>query len=182
MPRFHLALEVKDFAASVTDYTERLQAEPCFVIQDAYALWRTEHLNVSIVPSQQQQFALRHLGWEQDEVCDFTAEKTAEKDVNGIVWETFDFKSQLDAIKKLWPDADTQNLERRSISLEARLKQLEKLVDRMKTSLSIDESLAIYEQGTKLAAACEQALQSSEQRIQIIQDSEGTTAPFVLKD
>jgi len=46
--RIHVALAVRDLPASIQDYTARLGVEPCCIVEDTYALWRTDHLNLSI--------------------------------------------------------------------------------------------------------------------------------------
>ncbi|MGB3308997.1 MAG: hypothetical protein WBG32_07070 [Nodosilinea sp.] len=101
--KLHIALSTEDVAASVADYSERLGCEPSLVVEGIYALWRTDHLNLSIrqaagvSPGQ-----LRHLGWEDD-----TAEAfTADVDVNGITWERFAAHHQADEINEIWPKAN----------------------------------------------------------------------------
>lgn len=98
--RFHIALGVADIAASVEDYSDRLQAQPALVVPDAYALWRTPSLNFSIrkVPAEQVG-QLRHLGWEDAKCASFQTEA----DPNGIQWEHFSLAQQLDEIALAWP-------------------------------------------------------------------------------
>ncbi len=102
MKKLHVALSTDDVAASVVDYSRRLGCEPTLVVDEIYALWRTDQLNLSIrradgvLPGQ-----LRHLGWEDD-----TAEAfSAEEDVNGITWERFAAHHQADEINQAWPAA-----------------------------------------------------------------------------
>lgn len=102
MKKLHLALSTDDIAASVVDYSARLGCVPELVIDGAYALWRTDTVNLSIrqvadvAPGQ-----LRHLGWEDDEATAFTAEV----DVNGITWEHFAAHHQADEIHAAWSGA-----------------------------------------------------------------------------
>lgn len=100
MKKLHLAISTDDIAASVADYSARLGCEPALVIEGAYALWRTESLNLSIrqgagvAPGQ-----VRHLGWEDNQAKAFTAET----DVNGITWERFAAQHQAEEINDVWP-------------------------------------------------------------------------------
>ncbi len=100
MKKLHLAISTDDIAASVADYSVRLGCEPVLVIDGAYALWRTDTLNVSIrqgsgvAPGQ-----VRHLGWEDDQAEAFMVEV----DVNGMTWEHFAAHHQADEIKDAWP-------------------------------------------------------------------------------
>lgn len=98
--RFHIALSVGDLEASVADYSERLGCLPCVVVPGAYALWRTGLLNFSI-RAEGTPGSLRHLGWEDDTAPGFTRQI----DVNGIVWECFAQRHQIDEIADLWPQA-----------------------------------------------------------------------------
>src|SRR3970282_2890066 len=84
--RLHLALGVEDIERSVADYTQRLGHEPDLVIPNAYALWRTDSLNVSVRRTGAEEAGkLRHLGWESDDAAAFTSDV----DCNGIRWESF---------------------------------------------------------------------------------------------
>lgn len=64
---------------------------------------------------------------------------------------------------------------------EAALAELEALVERMETGeLSLDDSLAAFEQGIRLTRRCQQALDAAEQRVQVLlEQDDGTlsTAP-----
>ncbi|MGB2925901.1 MAG: hypothetical protein WBB82_11425 [Limnothrix sp.] len=100
MKKFHLAIATDNLAASITDYSRRLSAEPCIVAKGEYALWRTETLNVSVrrdlsCPSG----TVRHVGWEDSEATEFSEET----DVNGLVWERFDAATQKAEIQEIWP-------------------------------------------------------------------------------
>lgn len=99
MRRIHIALSVEDIEASVVDYTQRLQCEPCVVVPNEYALWRTDGVNFSIRRSQPGAEKLRHLGWEDSSAKEFTQSQ----DINGIVWENFTASQQDEEIKRIWP-------------------------------------------------------------------------------
>lgn len=102
MKRLHLALGVHDIAATVADYTQRLGQAPDLVIPDTYALWRTEHLNLSVRQTDAAIAGnLRHLGWESDQTSTFTTEV----DCNGIPWEYFTAQQQAAEIQAIWPEA-----------------------------------------------------------------------------
>lgn len=102
MNKLHLALTTHDLEASIADYTQRLGAEPCSVVPGAYALWRTESLNVSVrLDLGSPRGSLRHLGWEDPSAEAFSRDT----DVNGIVWERFSAAQQAAEINGLWPQA-----------------------------------------------------------------------------
>lgn len=101
--KLHLAIATQDIAATVKDYSERLNAKPCLIIEDEYALWRTDSLNISV--RQDSKFppgSLRHLGWEDPTAT----EMSTETDVNGILWERFTKEQQAEEIREIWSDAD----------------------------------------------------------------------------
>ncbi|MGJ3249211.1 MAG: hypothetical protein ACFE0I_24445 [Elainellaceae cyanobacterium] len=101
MKRLHIAIATHHLAATVQDYSKRLGTEPCIVVPGEYALWRTESLNFSVrqdascAPGE-----LRHLGWEDENAEDFTAET----DCNGILWERFAAHHQAQEINEIWPN------------------------------------------------------------------------------
>ena len=99
MKKFHVALTVPDIAQSVIDYSARLGASPVLVVPDQYALWRTTTVNLSIRKTAGVATALRHLGWEDPDAKEFSAEP----DVNGILWERFSAAHQAQEINELWP-------------------------------------------------------------------------------
>jgi hypothetical protein len=101
MKRLHVALAVEDFAAAIRDYTSRLGAAPCCTVEGTYALWRTQHVNLSISVRPEESGQLRHLGFE-DPAADSFAEDT---DANGFVWERFSMDHQREEILKHWPHA-----------------------------------------------------------------------------
>jgi len=101
MKKFHIAIAVSDIERSIVDYSKRLGHAPHIIIPHEYALWRTELLNLSIRKTKDTPGTVRHIGWE-----DPAAEKfTAEKDVNGLVWELFNAEHQLEEIHEAWPEA-----------------------------------------------------------------------------
>ncbi len=105
MNKLHLAISTDDIAATVKDYSQRLSAKPCLVIEGEYALWRTDTLNVSVRQDNScSPGSLRHLGWEDASVSSLSAET----DVNGIVWEKFTASQQADEIREIWSDVDYQ--------------------------------------------------------------------------
>lgn len=88
--KLHLAISTQNIAKSVQDYTQRLSMQPTVVIEDEYALWRTDIFNLSIRKTDLKSGTLRHLGFEDE-----TAEKfSTSVDVNGITWEQFNFEQQ----------------------------------------------------------------------------------------
>ena len=105
MKKIHIAISTDKIAETVADYSSRLEAEPCVLIPGQYALWRTATLNVSVrQDSSSSPGALRHLGWEDSSVTEFTQDT----DVNGIVWERFAADQQAAEINALWPEAEYQ--------------------------------------------------------------------------
>ncbi|MEX0732109.1 MAG: hypothetical protein WED00_04510 [Aquisalimonadaceae bacterium] len=105
MKRLHIAISTDKIDETVADYSARLGMQPCSFIPGAYALWRTDSLNVSV----RQDLicnagSLKHLGWE-----DPTApELIQDTDVNGIAWERFTPQQQADEINAIWPEANYQ--------------------------------------------------------------------------
>lgn len=105
MKKLHIALATNNISGCIEDYSRRLGAEPCVVVADEYALWRTNTLNLSIRQDANcHQGELRHLGWEDPSAAQFTQET----DVNGIVWENFNAGQQADEINQTWPGTDYQ--------------------------------------------------------------------------
>lgn len=105
MKKLHIALSTKNVADSIRDYTARLGVKPCSLIENEYALWRTESLNLSIRRDPSCKAGeLRHLGWEDESASEFSKEI----DVNGIVWENFNAQQQANEINELWPEAKYQ--------------------------------------------------------------------------
>ena len=59
------------------------------------------------------------------------------------------------------------------LNFEANLGELERLVERMERGdLSLEDSLKQFEQGIQLVRACQQALQTAEQKVQILMRDE----------
>ena len=99
--RFHVALAVRDFGEALGEYTTRLGSEPCCTVDGRYALWRTDHVNLSISVDPERAGALRHVGFE-----DPSAPRMAmETDPNGFLWERFSEAQQDEEIRNRWPDA-----------------------------------------------------------------------------
>lgn len=70
---------------------------------------------------------------------------------------------------------------RKPVSFEASLEELESLVEQMEDGdLPLEESLAAFEKGIRLARECQEALRQAEQRVRILLDGErgGSLAPF----
>ena len=63
------------------------------------------------------------------------------------------------------------------IDFEKSLEQLEKLVEQMEQGdLTLEQSLAAFEQGVKLTKTCQNALKEAEQRVQILVEQNGNDA------
>ncbi|MEZ5543169.1 MAG: exodeoxyribonuclease VII small subunit [Pseudomonadota bacterium] len=68
---------------------------------------------------------------------------------------------------------------------EKSLQELEKLVERMEQGeLSLEESLAHFEQGVQLSRACQQALREAEQKVEILtqKHAQEEIVPFDSED
>ncbi len=62
--------------------------------------------------------------------------------------------------------------EKKELSYEQSMKRLEEIVAKLeRESLSLDESLKLFEEGTKLADACNKALEKAEQKISRIDEA-----------
>lgn len=97
--KFHIAIAVADLSQSVQDYSQRLACQPQIVIENEYALWRTDTLNFSIRRTAENPGIVRHLGWEDSEASIFTENI----DCNGLKWERFNDQNQLQEIRETWP-------------------------------------------------------------------------------
>ena len=105
MKKLHIAISTDKITETVSDYSQRLNAEPSLVVSGEYALWRTATLNLSVrQDAKVDPGSLRHLGWEDSSAEEFTQDV----DVNGIVWELFNADLQAEEINELWPGADYQ--------------------------------------------------------------------------
>ena len=103
MKVIHIAIATNEIEKTITDYTKRLGAEPCVVIPNEYALWRTQQINLSIRQDAScKPGELRHLGFEDSEAAAFTEET----DVNNILWESFTAEQQAQEINEFWPNTD----------------------------------------------------------------------------
>lgn len=57
---------------------------------------------------------------------------------------------------------------------EAALKELEGIVTRMEAGdVNLEESLKLFERGVELTRTCQQALQTAEQKVQVLLDRQG---------
>lgn len=100
MKRFHISIATHNIAASVADYSARLGQQPDSMLDNEYALWRTDSLNFSVrFDKTVAAGTLRHFGWEDSDTSAFTSDK----DVNNILWENFSAEHQADEISALWP-------------------------------------------------------------------------------
>lgn len=62
---------------------------------------------------------------------------------------------------------------------EQSLSELQTLVERLESGeLSLEDSLAAFEQGIRLTRDCQGALSQAEQKVQILLGDSGATAPF----
>ena len=80
MKRLHLAIGVKNIENSSQDYQKKFNCKPVVVIENEYALFRTDSLNLSIRKVEDEKLGLRHLGWESEKYAGFTEET----DCNGF--------------------------------------------------------------------------------------------------
>lgn len=74
---------------------------------------------------------------------------------------------------------------KKSVNFEASLEALEELVERMEDGeLSLEESLAAFEKGVRIARECQDALKQAEQRVQILlaENGEERLADFDAED
>ncbi len=70
---------------------------------------------------------------------------------------------------------------KKAVNFEAALEELESLVEQMEDGdLSLEESLAAFEKGVRIARECQDALKQAEQRVQILlqQNGEERLVPF----
>lgn len=58
---------------------------------------------------------------------------------------------------------------KKPVNFEAALEELEELVERMEDGdLTLEESLAAFEKGVRIARDCQDALKQAEQRVQVL--------------
>ena len=102
MKRLHVALAVKELEPAIEEYTKRLGAKPVSVAENTYALWRTNQVNFSISVKPEEAGQLRHLGFEDPEA----PEMSADYDSEGVMWEHFTAEQQREEIYQYYPGAD----------------------------------------------------------------------------
>lgn len=74
---------------------------------------------------------------------------------------------------------------KKGVNFEEALEELESLVEQMEDGdLSLEESLAAFEKGVRLARECQEALKAAEQRVQVLlqQGGEEQLADFATED
>ncbi|HUH37804.1 MAG TPA: exodeoxyribonuclease VII small subunit [Spongiibacteraceae bacterium] len=72
---------------------------------------------------------------------------------------------------------------KKSLDFEASLAELDALVKAMESGdLSLEQSLAAFEQGVRLTRECQQALASAEQKVQLLLEENGKTVARDLGD
>jgi hypothetical protein len=96
MKKFHISIAVRNLGESIAEYSKKLECQPNVVIENRYALWKTDILNFSI--SQQAEIAgrVRHIGFANPNAQNFTEEY----DCNGLMWEEFTEEMQMAEIKE----------------------------------------------------------------------------------
>ena len=99
--KIHIALAVENLKDSIADYSQRLKCSPSWIANNKYALFRTDAINLSLSVNPAKAGQLRHLGFEDDAVTDYSQEK----DVNGINWEYFNEQQQEQEILEFYPEA-----------------------------------------------------------------------------
>jgi len=63
---------------------------------------------------------------------------------------------------------------KKSVNFEQALEELENLVEQMEDGeLSLEESLAAFEKGVRIARECQEALKLAEQRVQVLLQQNG---------
>lgn len=76
-------------------------------------------------------------------------------------------------------DNNPEQTEDEAPSFERSLEELEALVERMEDGeLSLERSLETFERGVQLARACQKALDSAEQRIEVLSEQDDAPQPF----
>lgn len=95
--RFHMTLQVPNLDQSIIEYSEIFNQEPCCVIPQRLALWRTPELNFLLRDSGKKRMAVLQLGWEYD----YLDNSQRFKDINQLSWLFFATHMQDDAINQL---------------------------------------------------------------------------------
>jgi exodeoxyribonuclease VII small subunit len=76
------------------------------------------------------------------------------------------------------PKAPTDEQISEPPQFERAIAELESLVDRLEgDELTLEESLAVFERGIGLTRACQQALDTAEQRVRILTEQSDTAEP-----
>jgi catechol 2,3-dioxygenase-like lactoylglutathione lyase family enzyme len=101
MKRVHIAIGIANIDESIDHYSKKILSKPNVIVPGEYAMWRTNILNLSIRKVSEAPGMVRHLGFEEDGIEEFVEEK----DINGIVWESFSPEQQHEEILKFWPNA-----------------------------------------------------------------------------
>ena len=97
--RVHIAIAVTDINKSIDEYSQYLKCQPEKVIDNEYALFRAESLNLSLRVTKDEAGTVRHLGFEDESFDGFSTFT----DSNGLLWEQFNRKEQLKEIDEAWP-------------------------------------------------------------------------------
>ena len=72
--------------------------------------------------------------------------------------------------------------EKDTVDFEARLQELEALVENLEDGdLSLEDSLQAFEHGVRLTRECQQALSKAEQRVQLLLEEGGRLSPRPLE-
>jgi exodeoxyribonuclease VII small subunit len=75
---------------------------------------------------------------------------------------------------------------RKKVKFEEALERLEKIVDELEGGdLTLDESIARYEEGVKALKQCYEILQNAEKKVEVLmrgEDASPQTAPFFTPD
>ena len=98
MKKFHISIAVKNLDESIKEYSQKLCCEPCVVIVEKYALWRTDILNFSISHKPEIAGQVRHIGFENSDAKNFTETH----DCNGLMWEEFTAEMQRQEIEEVY--------------------------------------------------------------------------------
>ena len=98
MKKFHISIAVKNLDESIKEYSQKLGCEPCVVIVERYALWRTDTLNFSISQKPEIAGTVKHIGFENSDAQNFTETH----DCNGLMWEEFTAEMQRNEIEEVY--------------------------------------------------------------------------------
>ncbi len=87
-------------------------------------------------------------------------------------------------VSRRFPPPETAAMARKKAApdFEQSLTELQTLVERLESGeLSLEDSLAAFEQGIRLTRECQGALSQAEQKVQILLGTDGATAPFAAE-